>query len=470
VPAVTVIEHIARLLERHQAELTVGKLAVPPPQRLEEAVDRVRRRFGSGPSVVVRRDRVREAIQRLRREGVAGLRRCDRFALAYGLAQPATELDGRTLLEDEHVCGPLLEAWSAEARSSRMRPLHWRGLFHSYMQAPDADGTEKLRALLRTSMPQIIAHYWGRPPPWLEVAERHQALLERNPCGPYVEELAAGRRDRFDDLCSELRPQDASWFWSELVSALLARLSHMGAVELKSRIPFVLQLANEIRTRRDAILAGILDQYAARSDRERSEDLLSYAIDAWGSPQLVRNLKWNSVRPETRRMVCGWLAQEDLEDFYRLCQDERRVDDRRLKFWLRYKDQIGFSQIVLGSRLFASRDPDVREFRERKKGRLARLISGSATNNAIIMQIGSYVFVEFSEKGNACYVYRVRELPFEIGRESYALSELRRRGGTRLLHIGSWERERFAPALARRGIVPDAQETAGSVSLSRDAV
>jgi hypothetical protein len=76
------------------------------------------------------------------------------------------------------------------------------------------------------------------------------------------------------------------------------------------------------------------------------------------------------------------------------------------------------------------------------------------------MQIGDWVFVEVSAKGNACYPYAVEKLPFEMGSSTYSRADLKsqdaiRKSKTeRLLHFSTWESV-FDSALSRCGIVPN---------------
>ena len=80
---------------------------------------------------------------------------------------------------------------------------------------------------------------------------------------------------------------------------------------------------------------------------------------------------------------------------------------------------------------------------------------GSRENNAFIMQIGDYYFVEFSGTGNACYVYRQAQLPFNPDSLEFILSTLKQQhiAANRLIHMGDWESKADA-TLARMGIVP----------------
>jgi len=199
-------------------------------------------------------------------------------------------------------------------------------------------------------------------------------------------------------------------------------------------------------------------------DRTRHNVLLEYSLSVWRSPQLASSVSWSQVRPEAKQMVCAWLAEQDLRDFYELCQGEQQVDEERLEYWLRYKYQITFSQIVLGSALRESQDRDARDFRRRHEGRLAFLTGATSSNNAMLMRIGDWLFVEFSETGNACYGYKVDRLPFKTGVQSYAIGDLRnpqtidRLKGCRLIHRGNWQYDTFDPALRERGIRPDPEE------------
>jgi hypothetical protein len=297
--------------------------------------------------------------------------------------------------------------------------------------------------------------------PWKEAVGRHLGLLGSDPCVPYVKELLRGETGLLDDLRDHLSVPPGSWFWIELRAALLRQINEGEEAAFRGRIPFALKLAKEIPNYRDVVLGAVLDRYARCKDRSRHGVLLQFALEEWKSPQLSRNAMWSQVRLDTKQMVCGWLAQEDLEDFYRLCQDAGQVDERRLKFWLRYKEQIAFSQIVLGGDLMWSSNLDHREFRERKKGRLATLLNSQSGNNAIVMQIGEWVLVEFSQIGNACYPYLLEKVPFQIGQPRYSLTELKNRSASvassasRLVHRESWEADTFEPFLRARGIEPD---------------
>jgi hypothetical protein len=51
------------------------------------------------------------------------------------------------------------------------------GLFHSYLQAEDGPGCQRLRDLLASSLPSLVRE--GCPPPeWLAAIRHHHGLLD----------------------------------------------------------------------------------------------------------------------------------------------------------------------------------------------------------------------------------------------------------------------------------------------------
>jgi hypothetical protein len=441
-------------LDEHLHSLVAGRFAVRPAKELGRAVDHVRKRFGNGQADLVTRDRVEAAVRSLASGHEPNGR--ELFILSHAMAQPVRVLDSKTLLESRH-CDGLLSRWEKAVARGDLRATHWRGLFRSFMQAEDGEGCERLRRLLRGSVGSLRA---GRSVPvWLAAARRHEALLGNAPCRAYVAELLAGESAMLDDLRAEIDVPPASWFWRALCEAVLAQIAELQEATFKSRIPHLLSLPEKIPNASNAILGAILSRYANCADRSRHVQLLESALDAWGSPQLKSNTAWLGVSNEARQMVCGWLAQEDLEDFYRVCKGARQIDDRRLRFWLRFKEQMGYTQILLGGSLRYSRDADVKDFIRKKKGRLGELTSGPASNNAIIMQIGGWIFIEFSETGNACYAYPVDDHVIELGRKTYSLGSLRpaSKNQMRMLHMDgreTWE-QKFDSELRGVGVLPD---------------
>jgi hypothetical protein len=458
----TLSSAIQVIAQRQLSQLRHGRLAVQAPKALYRAVERLRKRFGGGLQEFVNNDRISKAVEKLKEQGVDSLTGGERYVIAYGLAAPIGALSNGAIVDEPELLGPLLQRWSRDIDSGTLRAAVWRGLFRSYLQTPPGEGAAHLRQVLARGLMGVTSRAHGDPA-WLRTVLRHKDLLGESPCRLYVTELLEGRRVLLDDLSNEFPPPTSSWFWDALASAICQQADRLDDDAFKSRIPLFLGLTelNGLISRRDGLLARILDRHARTADRACHDQLLAYALEHWKNPQLRTSLRWVQVAESTRQMVCGWLALEDLEDFYQLCQDERRVDESRLKYWLRFKEQIVFSQIVLGTTLNRSSDPDITKFKERKKGRLARLISGTNDDNALITQIGDWVFVAFSAKGDACYPYKVGNLPIELGRPSYFLHELKSKRAVlasdarTFLHLRDWQVD-FDDTLRFWGLRPDA--------------
>lgn len=448
-------------LERALARILSDLTPLASPKDLRRSRDMVEKQFGAGLSSLATVDRLEQILKKIRSGEMIRLTQKERFILAHTISQASPLLNDKSVLDTDGAWQPPLLAWETEIESNGLRASHWRGLFHSFLQAAPGPGMSRLRDLLLNAWPSVTRRAKARMS-WIADIRRHQGLLGTDPCRPYVEELVRGASLLLDDLRRTASVPPASWFWRELTASMARFIGTASDDALKSNLPTILKCAADLPGARDAILVSVLDRYESCTAKDPAPSLLSFALDAWGTPQLARNALWGQVKPAAKRMVCGWLALEDLEDFYRLCQGAGQVDERRLRYWLRFKEQITFSQIVLGSEMLLSRAKDVREFRERKKGRYASLTRSGSRNNAIIMQIGNWTFVEFSETGNACYPYRSDQLPVQIGRSVYSLHELKTEsvvlsaGGERLKHQSDWESDTFDPFLRRRGIHPDA--------------
>jgi hypothetical protein len=455
----TVIENILR---RELARLGEGGPLIPPSKNLRAACTAIEKEYGAGDAVLASKSRFDLAVRKLLASNPR-LDARDRFAIAYRLAEATPLLGDRCLLVREDLWPRLIGDWRSEAETGRLRIGHWKGLFHSYLQAEAGPAAEQLREFLRSTWSLIRARVKAED---IRVAgiNRHIALLNEDPCRNYARELVAeGCDSMLRDLQATVAVPSVSWFWSDLQNAVCEGVTRLSDEDFKRSIPNVIRAARSLPLNTNAVLAALVDRYADCTDRRRHEELLEFALEKWRSPQLNRNVLWRNARSAGKQMVCGWLALEDLEDFYRLCQGAGTVDERRLLYWLRFKEQITFSQILLGADLHQSKRADLRSFRERKRGRLGVLSKGGGGNNAIIMQIADWIFVEFSATSNACYPYQVDHLPFKIGEMSYSLHQLKSQahvdsaGAERLTHAREWETDSFDPFLQARGIFPDSQ-------------
>ena len=95
--------------------------------------------------------------------------------------------------------------------------------------------------------------------------------------------------------------------------------------------------------------------------------------------------------------------------------------DYRKAFWSAYYENINFYCIVSRGNTECLFGND--GYQDQKRS-IATLKGGSSNQQAFIMQMGKYTFVEFSKEG-AWYVYDNAILPFRLGESVYHMSDLR---------------------------------------------
>jgi len=421
-------------------------------------------------------NRFDEAIARLIDGGVRGIEARDHVVLAYNLAEAHSALNGQSLLGTLPKVTPLLEHWRnlLGARGS-LRQV-WRGSLLSLFRGQRTDaGFGATRQFLADTL-KVLRSADFRPA-WLEAMQRHPNLLTEKAVDAYAKEWIEGRRESVQELTELLELPEKSWFWTSLIEGIVKACCETPNDALfDERWPIALSMIKDHPSCRNFVLGGVLERYARKKVPARNDDLLQVSLEAWGSPQPGADStgRWLDTSKDASTMVSGWLAEEDLEDFAEFCKGDESVDARRLAYWLRFKKQITFSRIVLGTAITneARHNRKYREFIARKKGRLGNLV-GTPHDNAIILRIADWWFVEFSKKGNACYPYRNDVRPFDPTEQYLGLSSdlknpraVQQCGGERLHHMSEWE-ERFDIFLSERGIWPD---DTGKVRASRPVV
>ena len=174
----------------------------------------------------------------------------------------------------------------------------------------------------------------------------------------------------------------------------------------------------------------------------------------WSLPVEIESER-HKILKEAQDVIRFWTNEKYISVYFEKCVD----DAQRKMFWLKYIMDIEKIRIA-GSKITKQRMS--------ADSRLLQLLQGKfilCTNNtksdtsAIIMQIRGKVYIEFSEKGNALYVYQEQNIPVEklfsrttiqginTLKQTYMnqLVEIEARGEYhneygRMVHIGEWER------------------------------
>jgi hypothetical protein len=197
-------------------------------------------------------------------------------------------------------------------------------------------------------------------------------------------------------------------------------------------------------------LALLLRRYEACIDRPEHHGLRDTALREWKSPWLEANKPmWHAQIGETAtNMVKLWLTKQHIKDFFELLQADRQADTQRMEFWLQYAEAIEDFWLALGSFSFYNQQADYKRIRKQMEGHCMRL-EGSNQNydNAFLMKIGNFVFIEFGKQNNACHVFSSNNLPFATGQASVSgtqsgLKNTRHPGWqNKLSHRENWQQD-----------------------------
>lgn len=301
---------------------------------------------------------------------------------------------------------------------------------------------------------------------WVQIVQQHQELFAEQAGARLGDQMFNGEISDLSVLQTIAQIPDSSWLWRRIFNVLISRIFLLDDAEFAERLDDLVDIGRQHPRYMNDILSACLSRYHIAAYREKPSSLLKQvALDNWGSPQIrsKQNSWLQYVEKDVCAMVVAWFAKEDLEHFFNLLKGEAEVDQSRLHYWLRFANQMSYTRIVMGSEAWYDRGRDFVHFRDKNKGRLSRLVGGPGHNNAVIMQIANYFFVEFSGTGNACYVYQADNSPFnpdkallelatELKQPSRALDRMRHSPApSRPDRIEGWL-SKFDAALEKLGI------------------
>ncbi|MBH9389462.1 hypothetical protein I5K80_06235 [Pseudomonas aeruginosa] len=422
---------IASGLER-QSERSgdVGLSALPS---LKRASTELSRRF----------DQVEKALAPPREKRLLAL---GKFKREQALTSSEWRLVFAGLADDDEVSVPVLEddqlfdrvhregAGRIEQRSLSRRD--WLALCFSYFAYDEHKPDDNVNwRVLRGDIDRgfdAVRQRIGREKEWMRIVAEHRELFGAQAGTRLAEEIFEGRARDLSSLQAIAQVPDGSWLWQRIFAVLLSRIFLLDDETFLKRLPELVALG-QLNTRYlNRVLSACLTRYHRSRYREQSSSLLKQAaLEHWGSPQMrsKQNAWLQYVEQPVCAMVVAWFAKEDLEHFFTLLKGEAEVDQSRLFYWLRFANQMSYTRIVMGGDAWHDRGSDFVAFREKNKGRLSQLTGGPSHNNAVVMQIGNYFFVEFSGTGNACYVYRADAAPFNPDKKVLGLAtELKQQG------------------------------------------
>mgnify|MGYP000260361885 CR=1 FL=1 len=323
------------------------------------------------------------------------------------------------LLEDDEFFPKVDKAIKKRLESNELKRKDWMALCSSYFAYQhEAPETNPHWCVLRRHIAEgysVVKAAIRHEKSWMKTIEFYHDIFTPQAGGVISRQLLEGEYNSISSLDKIAQIPNSSWLWKRIFTVLLAQLDTLDDPQFLEKISGLLSLATLKGRYRDDIMSAVLTRYYNSVYRDQAHPALKQAaLEYWDNPQLKsQQNKWHQyVSESVTAMVRGWLAKQDLTHFFELLRGNGDVDQARLHYWLRFANQMGFTRIVMGSDAWHDRGSDFVKFREENRGRLSHLRGGRSFDNAMIMQINDYIFVEFSGTGNAMYAYRTGEAPF----------------------------------------------------------
>jgi hypothetical protein len=391
------------------------------------------------------------------------------------------------VLEDDQLFGRVHQEVVGRIEQQTLTRRDWLALCFSYFgYDEDKPDDNPNWCLLREDIDHgfdAVKQRLGREKEWMRIVAHYRELFGEGAGAQLAEEIFEGKIQDLSALQAIAQIPDNSWLWRRIFAVLLSRIFNLDDATFLQRLPELVQLG-QLNTRylNDALSACLTRYYHSRYREQSSSLLKQAALEHWGSPQMrsKQNAWLQYVEQPVCAMVVAWFAKEDLEHFFTLLKGEAEVDQSRLFYWLRFANQMSYTRIVMGSDAWHDRGSDFVAFREKNKGRLSQLTGGPSHNNAVVMQIGNYFFVEFSGTGNACYVYRADRLPFnpdqqvlelhtELKQKGHSPAPMRHSPAPRRPNLVEGWLDKFDAELRLLGIVPQSASGNSSSTSSKTA-
>lgn len=404
------------------------------------------------------------SVRRLADLGATSLRPRDDMLLAGGLSTASDTLEGDSIVRSSALLIPLLERWRGQVSDRVLGPLLWRSAFFAYFIAEVKETRLLLGKFLLETLPEL--HVGATAPAWVPIVIAHKQVLDSRPAQSYAKEWFKAEAGQLEEVRDHARIPATSWFWAEIVDELLLALTNLDDQSFLLHLPRALDLIDQHPVSKDKILATLLERYTQSASPVLHGPLLEKALEEWGNPQLDlsdRSHRWSQLSDRAVRIVCHWLAEDDLNDFFELIKSSSAtlsdMDQRRFAYWKRFTGRMAYTKLVFGVGLRATTNRDIGRFISKRKGRLGWLNGSTPANIAILMKMDGWWFVEFGQTGNACFTYRDDLRPFDLAKKEFFRNELGNpdavaaSGQHRLIHRGDWEAD-FDQALSRLGIWP----------------
>ena len=459
---------------------------------LQRTIDQLERKVDArAVQMVPPTEKRRQAISRLRSGDTP--QPSEWKMIFFGLNDVAEgDLFDTALIDDAVNFAKISAEIQSKIAQQRLTRREWLALCTSYFGHVSDTPEEnpqwlQLRKQIAAGF-KLLKESSPRPLSWMAVIDTYGDIFTDNAGFLLGQQLGRGEITDISVLEKVAQIPQTSWLWCKIVNHLVSEIFRQTDDEFEQKINELIALSRQLSRFKDNLLAAMLTRYCHSVYKQKTHlELKQISLEYWGNPQLIaRNKGWLlHVEKPVLLMVQSWFAKDDLKLFFELLKGNRDVDEARLFYWLRYTNQMSYTRIVLGTDSQESKDPAFVEFRNKNACRLSQLTgTGARDNNAIIMQIGDYLFVEYSKVG-AVYPYHHAKAPFDAEKQTLnierELKSMSKTVGERLIHrssVNDWEHnpihgwmKNFDDALNRLGIYYQAEDTtlvnSNSVDYSR---
>ncbi len=196
----------------------------------------------------------------------------------------------------------------------------------------------------------------------------------------------------------------AQRFASELALLAADRFDSIKQNQLTKIIQGI--LSSNLVDRKDykKAISSIILSYTANQKEEIQGVLIDFFLrnEGLGDPRISPE-KWAGIKESAKSRVIQWLSREDINFFFELLLRDRDDKHGRKSFWLQYVDKVSRSRALISKEDLRKHSVRLREMED--KGRSYGEFVGSNSSSGFVLDFGRIVVIEFSEVGNACYIY-----------------------------------------------------------------
>lgn len=253
----------------------------------------------------------------------------------------------------------------------------------------------------------------------IEIWQQHRELLIGGPAPQILANKLGFELETIDAFFQRLQlPRKYAKFSSAVAEKLAPVIIGKLAAEIKPSsdligyiFDYLLKIPSLTKKQLDQTVGDlilVLDKFrhGVEAD-ERRQTLTEFLIQhpKFGDPRIESAL-WQNVSPKAIKTFLSWLAEEDVALFFEIII--QNDPHNRKPYWLRYVKAVVNSVVIVGEDDYklhkGELDGLARDGSFFKKG------YGIKTS-AFVLDFGNTVIVEFSQTGNACYVYDRSQIP-----------------------------------------------------------